>query len=117
MNGRTAKAGWSVILTMCGVMAAGPAAAQLSEPALRNGYDYAVRCFAVAPIARRQGLGKDGGEAAFRAAYTFGTKLGYTSDQVGQDVKARTKVELEKMYADAAYLKRALNDCSRLGLL
>lgn len=93
------------------------AAAELSEPALRNGYDYAVRCFAVVPIARKQGLTKGDGEPAFRAAYTFGTKLGYTPDEVGRDVKARTKIELEKMYGDAVYLQRALNDCSRLGLL
>lgn len=106
-----------VVGAMCAVASACPAYAELSTPALRNGYDYAVRCFAAAPFAKERGLPSDNGDKAFSAAYTFATKLGQAPGDIGREVKARTKIELQKMQNDPAYLSQALSDCKRLGLL
>ena len=99
------------------VAVAMPASAQSNPQADRITYNYAVKCFAAMPFARKRGLSHGDGDQAFRVAYVVGTRLGFTPDEVGNDVKARTKTEMTKMNGDAAYLQKVLNDCSRLGLL
>ena len=93
------------------------ASAELSEPALRNAYVHAVRCFAVAPLARERGMGRDNGIRAYDMAQALGARLGYSMQQTANDVRERTTTELAAMLRDAAYLDQTLNDCQRLGLL
>lgn len=93
------------------------ATAQSNPQADRITYDYAVKCFAAMPFARKRGLANGNGEQAFRVAYVVGKRLGFSSEEVGDDVKTRTKTEMSKMNDDAAYLQKVLNDCARLGLL
>lgn len=93
------------------------ASSALEGNAARNTYDYAIRCFAVTPFARKDGYPGADGEKAFRVAYVIGPKLGYTPEQVGADVKTRSKIELAKMHGDAAYVRKVLDDCKYLKLL
>lgn len=108
----------SLAALACVVALGAPVASGASDgSAARNTYDYAIRCFAVTPFARKAGYPDADGEKAFRVAYAIGPKLGYTPEQVGADVKARSKIELAKMHRDAAYVRKVLDDCKFLKLL
>lgn len=112
---------WPLLFALCAMAMPVTASAQASSPAARDpnrvAYDYAVRCFAAAPLARERGMASDNGIRAYDAAQTLGTRLGYSSQQTANDVKVRTNTELAAMLRDAAYLNRTLSDCQRLGLL
>jgi len=95
----------------------GPATAQGTEAANRNAYDYAVRCFAVAPLAKERGLQSDNGVRAYDMAQTLGARLGYSRQTTDSDVRLRSSRELTALLRDAAYLNKTLDDCRRLRLL
>lgn len=93
------------------------AAAELSEKAYRNAYDYAVRCFAVIPLAKERGIRTDDGVKAYDLAQTLGARLGYSVKQTDSDVRERSSGELKALVRDEAYLNKTLSDCQRLKLL
>lgn len=94
-----------------------PASAELSAKAYRNAYDYAVRCFAVAPLAKERGVKSDDGVKAYDTAQTLGAHLGYSVEQTDSDVRERASLELKTLVRDEAYLNKTLADCQRLKLL
>lgn len=91
--------------------------AELSEAAKLNGYKYAIRCFAASAFAKERGMASDNGAKAFGMAYDLGKALGYSNAYLASDVKARSKVEMQTMHDDAAYLDKAIGDCTKLKLL
>lgn len=110
----------ALVAALCACAVASPVVAQ-TGPATRDpnrvAYDYAVRCFAVAPLARERGMSRDRGERAYDMAQTLGARLGYSTQQTDSDVRARAGTELAALVRDANYLNRTLSDCTRLNLL
>ena len=108
------RAALCILAVLCAPVAA---EAQLSEAANRNAYNYAVRCYAVVPIARQRGMRTDDGRRAFDVAFQLAANLGHSPQQFRDEMGRKVQDELARMHRDAAYLTQTLSDCRRLGFL